>query len=109
MQSRRDQVQAQSYVLGRLTAALVTAEPEALENPHRRILVGTVAGALVAALAVAGFAVLGFLRPGSASGWRAPGTVVVGKGTGSRHRPGNRGLRPVLNLTSPGLLFGKRP
>src|SRR5258706_5425271 len=109
MQSRRDQVQAQSYVLGRLTAALVTAEPEALENPHRRILVGTVAGALVAALVVAGFAVYGFLRPGGADSWRAPDTVVMEKETGSRYVLVNGALRPVLNYTSAVLLFGKRP
>ncbi len=109
MQSRRDQVQAQSYVLGRLTAALVMAEPEAVENPHRRILVGTVAGALVAALAVAGCAVFGFLRPGGASSWRAPGTVVVEKETGSRYVLVNGALRPILNYTSAVLLFGKRP
>lgn len=109
MQSRRDQVQAQSYVLGRLTAALVMAEPEALENPHRRLLVGTVAGAIVAALAVAGFAVYGFLSPGGANGWRAPETVVVEKETGSRYILVNGALRPVLNYTSAVLLFGKRP
>jgi type VII secretion protein EccB len=109
MQSRRDQVQAQSYVLGRLTSALVTAEPEALENPHRRILVGTVAGVIVAALVVAGFAVFGFLSPGGAESWRAPDTLVVEKETGSRYVLVNGELRPVLNYTSAVLLFGKQP
>jgi type VII secretion protein EccB len=109
MQSRRDQVQAQSYVLGRLTAALVMAEPEAMENPHRRMLVGTIAGAIVAALVVAGFTVFGFLRPGGASSWRAPGTVVVEKETGSRYVLVGGALRPILNYTSAVLLFGKRP
>jgi type VII secretion protein EccB len=109
MQSRRDQVQAQSFVLGRLTSALVTAEPEALENPHRRILVGTISGVIVAALVVAGFAVYGFLRPGGAESWRAPDTVVVEKETGGRYVLVNGELRPILNYTSAVLLFGKRP
>jgi type VII secretion protein EccB len=109
MQSRRDQVQAQSYVLGRLTSALVMAEPEAPENPHRRIVVGTVAGVLVATLAVAGFAVYGYLRPGGADGWRKPGTVVVERETGSRFVLVGGVLRPVLNYASAVLLFGKRP
>ncbi|MFK3979264.1 type VII secretion protein EccB [Micromonospora sp. NPDC050397] len=109
MQSRRDQVQAQSYVLGRLTSALVAAEPEAPENPHRRLLVGTVAGVLVAALVVAGFTVYGFLRPGGATGWRKPGTVVVEKETGSRYVLVDGRLRPVLNYSSALLLFGQKP
>jgi type VII secretion protein EccB len=109
MQTRRDQVQAQSYVLGRLTATLVMAEPEALENPHRRILVGTIAGTIIAALVVAGFAVVGFLHPGGANRWRAPETVVVEKETGSRYLLVGGALRPVLNYTSAVLLFGKRP
>jgi type VII secretion protein EccB len=109
MQSRRDQVQAQSYVLGRLTSALVAAEPEAAENPHRRLLIGTVAGTLIAALVVAGFAVYGFLRPGGATSWRKPGTVVVEKETGSRYVLVDGRLRPVLNYSSALLLFGKKP
>jgi type VII secretion protein EccB len=109
VQSRRDQVQAQSYVLGRLTSALISAKPEALENPNRRLVVGTVVGVLVAALVVAGFAVFGFLRPGGAKSWRAPGTLVVEKDTGTRYIFVGDRLRPVLNYSSALLLLGKRP
>lgn len=109
IQSRRDQVQAQSYVLGRLTSALVLAEPEAAESPHRRTLVGTVAGLLVAALVVAGFAVFGLLRPGGATSWRKPGTLVIEKETGSRYVLVDDRLRPVLNYSSAVLLFGEAP
>ncbi|WP_431727159.1 type VII secretion protein EccB [Verrucosispora sp. TAA-831] len=109
MQSRRDQVQAQSYVLGRLTGALVAGEPETPENPHRRILVGSLAGLLVAALVVAGFAVYGFLRPGGADSWRAPRQLVVEKETGSRYVLVDGTLRPVLNYTSARLIFGAVP
>jgi type VII secretion protein EccB len=109
MQSRRDQVQAQSYVLGRLTSALVMAEPETQENPHRRILTATIAGTLITALVVAGFAVYGFIRPGGATSWREPGTLVVEKETGGRFVFVGGALLPVLNYTSAVLLFGKRP
>ncbi|MDG4795729.1 type VII secretion protein EccB [Micromonospora sp. WMMD1082] len=109
MQSRRDQVQAQSYVLGRLTAALVAGDPERAENPHRRTLVGVVCGVLVAALMLAGFGIYGYLRPGGSSAWRKPGTLVLEKETGSRYVYTGDQLRPVLNYASARLLFGGDP
>jgi hypothetical protein len=36
MQSRRDQVEAQSYLLSRLTSALLRAEPDGIEPPTKR-------------------------------------------------------------------------
>ncbi|MEV4759510.1 type VII secretion protein EccB [Micromonospora sp. NPDC049559] len=109
MQSRRDQVQAQSYVWSRLVTALVVADADAAENPNRRTVVGTVSGLLVAALVVVGFTVYGFLRPGGASAWQKPGVLVVEKETGSRYLyVGNR-LRPVLNYSSARLMFPAEP
>jgi type VII secretion protein EccB len=109
MQSRRDQVQAQSYVLARLTSALVMAEPETLDNPHRRVVVGTIVGTLIAALIVAGFTVYGFIKPGGATTWRKPGTLVVEKETGTRYLLVDGSLRPVLNYSSAVLLLGGKP
>ena len=109
MQSRRDQVQAQSYVLGRLTTALVSGEPDTAENPHRRSVVGTVAGLLLATLVVGGFAVYGLLRPGGANTWRAAGVLVVEKETGNRYVYADNRLRPVLNYASARLLFSRPP
>ncbi|PYC64867.1 type VII secretion protein EccB [Micromonospora arborensis] len=109
MQSRRDQVEAQTYVLGRLTGALVGAEPDGLENPNRRMVLGTIVGVLVAALVVVGFTVVGALFPGGASSWRQPGVLVVEKETGTRYVYVDGLLRPVLNYTSARMLFGKEP
>ena len=109
MQSRRDQVQAQSYVVSRVTAALVAAEPDGPESPHRRTVVGTISGALVAALVVAGFVVFGFMSPGAAGGWRAPGTLIVEKETGNRYVLAGDRLHPVLNYASALLLFKDPP
>lgn len=109
MQSRRDQVQAQSYLQGRLTAALVSAEPEAPTNPNRRTVTGTIVGILVGTLVAAGFAIAGFLKPGGATAWRQPGVVVLEKETGSRYVLVAGQLRPVLNYASAVLLFGRTP
>ncbi|MBM7075249.1 type VII secretion protein EccB [Micromonospora humida] len=107
MQSRRDQVQAQSHLLGRLTAALVAGEPDGLETPHRRTTVGLLAGVLVAALVVGGFTLYGFFAPGGATAWRKAGSLVVEKETGSRYLYLDGRLRPVLNYASARLLLGE--
>ncbi|GAA2188215.1 type VII secretion protein EccB [Micromonospora lupini] len=109
MQTRRDQVQAQSYMAGRLVAALVTAEPDGIEHPHRRTLVGTFCGVLVAILVMAGFLVFGFFSPGGAKSWRAAGTLIVDRDTGSRYLLVDNRLRPVLNYASARLLLGEPP
>jgi len=109
VQSRRDQVQAQSYVLGRLTSALISGDGERAENPNRRTAVGTLCGVLVAALVVAGFGVYGFVRPGGATAWRKPGVLVMERETGSRYVFADGQLRPVLNYASVRLLFGEDP
>jgi type VII secretion protein EccB len=109
VQSRRDQVEAQSYVLGRLTSALVSAEPDAPETPHRRTVTGIVCGILVAALVAAGFAVYGFLVPGAASKWRQAGALIVERETGIRYLFSAGRLRPVLNYASARLLLGAKP
>ncbi|MEO3816715.1 type VII secretion protein EccB [Plantactinospora sp. B24E8] len=109
MQSRRDQVEAQTYVLGRLTGALVAAEPDGLENPNRRMVVGMISGVLVAALVVVGCLIFGALVPGGATRWRQPGVLVVEKETGTRYVYLDGLLRPVLNHTSARLLFGTEP
>ncbi|MGH3748312.1 MAG: type VII secretion protein EccB, partial [Micromonosporaceae bacterium] len=106
MNSRRDQAQAQTYVLGRLNSALVIGDPEAQEGPHRRILVGVIAGLLVSALVVAGFVVYGLLWPGGATAWREPKTLVVEKETGSRYVLAGGALHPVRNYASAVLLLG---
>ncbi|MEV4346296.1 type VII secretion protein EccB [Actinoplanes sp. NPDC049596] len=108
-QSRRDQVQAQSYVWSRLVNALVVADPDTHESPHRRIVTGTVVGLLIAILIIVGVTVYGFVRPGGASGWRKPGVLVVEKETGSRFVYLDGRLRPVLNYASALLLLGTRP
>ncbi|MEW2445718.1 type VII secretion protein EccB [Micromonospora marina] len=109
MQNRRDQVQAHSFVLGRLACALVSGEPDAQENPHRRTVVGAVVSLLVAALVAGGFGVYGLIRPGGATSWRAPGALISEKETGTRYVLVDGRLRPVLNFASALLLFRDRP
>lgn len=109
MQSRRDQVQAQSYMYRRLTSALMSAEPEAAENPTRRTLIGTIAGLAVAGLVVAGYTIYGLFVPGGSTAWREPGVLIVEAETGNRYVYVNDTLHPVLNYASALLLFEGPP
>jgi type VII secretion protein EccB len=106
MRSRRDQVQAQSYVVGRLTAALVHGEPDAPERPMRRTTLGSFGGLMIGALLVAAFLIWGLISPASKGSALKAGELLVVKETGARFIYGQGELRPVLNWASAQLLLG---
>jgi type VII secretion protein EccB len=104
VKSRRDQVQAHAFVMGRLTAALVHGEPDAPESPMRRTSLGSFGGVMLGALAVAGFLIWGLISPASTPGKFTAGELVVVKQTGSRYIFARGELHPVLNWSSAMLL-----
>lgn len=108
MHNRRDQVHAHGFMVGRLVSALLRAEPDLAVPPLRRSWSGLIIGSLLAALAVAGFAVFAVVHPGGATAWRKPGTLIIDKGTGTRYVLVDGRLRPVLNYASARLLLGDR-
>lgn len=106
MQTKRDQVQAHLFVVGRLVSALVRSEPDAPQTPMRRSVTGLFAGVMIAVVVLAGFAVFGLVRPGGSKAFKEPGTIIVEKETGSRFLLIDGQLRPVLNVTSARLIAG---
>ncbi|MDH6624496.1 type VII secretion protein EccB [Streptomyces sp. LBL] len=106
MQSKRDQVQAHMFVMGRLTSGMLRADPDAPESPQGRTNRGVVIGIVIAVLLSAGSFVLGLLKPGAKDSWREAGTLVVNKDTGSRYLYLDGRLRPVRNYASARLLAG---
>ncbi|MEN3356722.1 MAG: hypothetical protein V7637_704 [Mycobacteriales bacterium] len=106
MQSRRDQVQAYFFVVGRLVSALVRGEPDAPETPLRRFSTGAFGGAMLAVILVAGVGVLGFVSPGGSKKFEDPKTIIVEKETGNRFLLVDGTLRPVLNFASALLIDG---
>jgi len=109
MKSRRDQVQAHAYMVGRLTCALVHAEPDAAETPMRRVTLGSFGGLMIGALLVAGFLVWGLIFPGGKASGLTSGTLIVSSQTGTRYLYLGGVLRPVLNWASALLLMGGQP
>ncbi|MFD8383049.1 type VII secretion protein EccB [Streptomyces sp. NPDC059679] len=108
MQTKRDQVQAHMFVMGRLTSAMLRADPDAPESPQGRTNRAVTISILIAILLLAGSFVFGLLKPGTKSSWRDPGTLVVNKETGTHYMYLGGRLRPVRNYTSAKLLAGDR-
>jgi type VII secretion protein EccB len=106
MQSRRDQVQAYFFVVGRLVSGLMQGKPDQLEHPNKRFNSGTFVGVLLAGLLVACFGIFGLLFPGGNNSWRVPGAVVLDKDSGARYVFLDGQLRPALNLSSALLAAG---
>lgn len=108
MQSKRDQVQAHGFMMGRLSSGLLTADPDAPESPLGRTTRGLVFGVLVTVLIGAGATVYGLLRPGGNDTWRKGEHLVVNRDTGARYLwTGTDGvLHPVRNYASARLIGG---
>ncbi|MEV7397668.1 type VII secretion protein EccB [Aeromicrobium sp. NPDC092404] len=111
MASKRDLVEAHSFNRSRLVTAFLSGAPGGREvEPARygRMLVG---GVVLAGLLLAGAAVSGKLSQPVDKNWLDPGVMVVGKESGSRFLPGDKGnvgtLFPVLNTASARLAYAK--
>lgn len=108
MQSRRDQVQAHLFVVGRLGAGMLRAEPDAPDTPTGRTNRGIRTGLYIGIAIAVIVGLYGVISPGGATGWRKPGTLVVVKKTGARYLFLGGELHPVLNQSSARLLAGEK-
>ncbi|MFB7614104.1 type VII secretion protein EccB [Kitasatospora sp. NPDC056181] len=106
MQSKRDQVQAHLFVMGRLATGMLRGEPDAADTPAGRTSRGTVTGLVVAALIGLVVTLYGVVVPGGATAWKKPGTLIVVKESGARYLYLDGSLHPVLNEASARLLAG---
>ncbi|MFI8460549.1 type VII secretion protein EccB [Kitasatospora sp. NPDC085464] len=106
MQSKRDQVQAHLFVMGRLATGMLRGEPDAPDAPTARTSRGIVTGTVIAVLACLIAAVYGVLVPGGATGWKKPGTLVLVKESGARYLYLDGTLHPLLNETTARLIAG---
>ncbi|WP_328319367.1 type VII secretion protein EccB [Streptomyces sp. NBC_00388] len=108
MQSRRDQVQAHLFVMGRLSSGMQRAEPDAPDTPTARTWRGIIWGLLAACLAALVTTLYGLISPGGATSWRTDGALVVVKDSGARYVYIGGTLHPVLNEASARLLAGDK-
>ncbi|GAA3758775.1 type VII secretion protein EccB [Streptomyces tremellae] len=107
MQTRKDQVQAYQFAMGRLATALVSGNPGGGDSPTRRASVGTFFGAAVVVLLCIGFGVYGLISPVAKTSWKQDGAVVVEKENGNRFLYVDGVLHPVRNFASALLISGR--
>ncbi|MCX4703071.1 type VII secretion protein EccB [Streptomyces sp. NBC_01373] len=106
MHSKRDQVQAHLFVMGRLASAMLRAEPDDPESPLGRTNRGAAIGVIIAVLVCAGAFVFGLIKPGGNDSWRSGESLIVDKQTGARYLYLDGRLRPVRNYASAQLIAG---
>ena len=106
MPTRQDQLHSYQFMIQRVVAALVMHETDPPQAPFRRIAGATLAGVMVAALALAATAVYGVLKPGDEAGWRDGGAVIVERESGARYVLRDGRLHPVANYASALLILG---
>ncbi|MCA1223848.1 type VII secretion protein EccB [Streptomyces sp. 8L] len=106
MQTRKDQVQAYQFAMGRLATALVSGNPGGGESPTRRASLGTFFGAALVVLLCIGFGVYGLISPVAKTSWKKDGAVVVEKENGNRFLYVQGVLHPVRNYASALLISG---
>ncbi|MFE7647345.1 type VII secretion protein EccB [Streptomyces phaeoluteigriseus] len=106
MHSKRDQVQAHLFIMGRLASAMLRAEPDSPESPLGRTNRGAAIGVIIAVLVCAGAFVFGLIRPGGNDSWRSGENLIVDKQTGARYLYLDGRLRPVRNYASARLVTG---
>lgn len=106
MQTQRDHVHAYQFLMGRMSSALVLADPASAEVPAKRAKTGLIIGVVLALLIGVGFGVYGLFVPGGSKKWQAQGAIVVEKETGARFVNAGGVLHPTLNYASAKLLQG---
>ncbi|NBM18430.1 type VII secretion protein EccB [Streptomyces sp. GC420] len=108
MQSRKDQVQAHMFVMGRLTSGMLRHDPDAPESPVGRTNRGLAWGIGLGVVLVVGFLLFGLISPAGTKSWRTANALIVQKDTGTRYLYLDGRLRPVRNYASARLISGSR-
>jgi type VII secretion protein EccB len=97
--SKRDLVEAHDFNRRRLVTAFLSGAPGGREVEPVRYGRTIIGGVVLAALLVAGAAVVGVLKPAVGDDWRDNG-LVIGKSSGSRFLMFDGNLYPIANIAS---------
>ncbi len=106
MQTQRDHVHAHTFMMGRLSSALVEGDPTGAEIPGRRAQTGLLVGVILLVLVVGGFAVYGWIVPGGSKAYSQAGVILVEKETGTRYVYLEGALHEVPDMASAMLIQG---
>jgi type VII secretion protein EccB len=98
--TRRDQFQSYQFLVQRVLSAFVMRETDPPVSPLRRGIGAAFAGAMIAIILCAGFAVFGLITKIGSGKWQVQGAVVIEKETGAPFVYRNGVLNPMINYTS---------
>ncbi|MGW7416903.1 type VII secretion protein EccB [Streptomyces sp. NPDC054863] len=104
MQSKKDQVQAHMFVMGRLTSGMLRSDPDSPESPVGRTNRGMAWGIGLGVVLVVGFLLYGMISPAGNKAWRQDSALIVQKDTGTRYLYLGGKLHPVRNYASARLI-----
>ncbi|MEU1085993.1 type VII secretion protein EccB [Streptomyces sp. NPDC005576] len=104
MQSRKDQVQAHLFVMGRLTSGMLRSDPDSPESPVGRTNRGMAWGIGLGVVLTVGFLLFGMISPAGSKTWQQDSDLIVQKDTGTRFLYLDGTLRPVRNYASAKLI-----
>ncbi|HEY3869641.1 MAG TPA: type VII secretion protein EccB [Actinocrinis sp.] len=107
MQSRKDHLQAYQFSVGRLVRAVAAGDAGAGEVPFRRSNLGVQIGVAIGVLLSGGAVIFGLISPAASTAWKANGSIVVEKETGTRYVYLNGSLHPTANYASALLVAGQ--
>lgn len=94
------------FIMGRLSAGMLRADPNISDTPQRRTSRGLAIGIIIAVLLGIGTFLFGLIKPGGATQWKVAGAIVVAKESGARWIYLDGALHPVLNQASARLIAG---
>jgi type VII secretion protein EccB len=106
MASRQDQLHSYQFMVQRVVAALVMRETDPAQSPFRRAAGATLAGVLIAAIALGGVMVYGIFVDSGATDWRDEQAVIVERESGAQYVFYQDKLHPVDNYASALLAVG---
>jgi type VII secretion protein EccB len=98
--TRRDQFQSYQFLVQRVLSAFVMRETDPAVSPLRRGVGAAFAGAMIAIIMAAGFAVFGLVTKIGSGKWQVEGSVVIEKETGAPFVYREGVLYPMVNYTS---------
>ena len=100
--TNRLQVSGYRFLMRRMEHALVRGDVRMLDDPLRTQSLSLIAGCILAVVAVAGCAILAFLRPAGELG----GPIVMSRESGALYVRIGDTIHPVPNLASARLVAG---
>ncbi|OYO06720.1 type VII secretion protein EccB [Enemella evansiae] len=106
MATRKDLLKAHTFTAQRLVSALVDRDPDNPQPPLRRVGTGMFIGVMLGILVLAGFGVVGLIKPGSSKNWKNDNTIVVSSDSGEVLVYLGGKLYPAYNITSAKLASG---